>query len=230
VRITPIDIRKQEFRRTLRGLDADEVETFLAMVADEMEHLIGETQQAKAEAKTLRERLSEYQQMEATMRETLVTVQRVAEEKRDAARREAEMILKEAEVRASQWIEEAHRSIREVKRELAKLRGMRDSYVARLRMLIQAQLDMLKMVETEEQTPDETLDLFEERLEALSRQAREKVAVAGESILPVAFEEIAEEEEIAGKKEIEVEMGTKEERREESEEEGPVPLGEDLER
>jgi cell division initiation protein len=224
VRITPIDIRKQEFRRTLRGLDADEVETFLAMVADEMEHLIGETQQAKAEAKTLRERLSEYQQMEATMRETLVTVQRVAEEKRDAARREAEMILKEAEVRASQWIEEAHRSIREVKRELAKLRGMRDSYVARLRMLIQAQLDMLKMVETEEQTPDETLDLFEERLEALSRQAREKVAVAGESILPVAFEEIAEEEE------IEVEIGTKEEIGGESVEEGSVPLGEDLER
>jgi cell division initiation protein len=213
VRITPIDIRKQEFRRTLRGLDADEVETFLAMVADEMEHLIGEAQQAKAEATTLRERLSEYQQMEATMRETLVTVQRAADEKRDAARREAEMILKEAEVRASQWIEDAYRSIRDVKRELAKLRGMRDSYVARLRMLIQAQLDMLKMVETEEQTPEESLDLFEERLEALSRQAREKVAVTGEPAPPGA------------------ETGTAGEEKElQKEEEGTIPLEGDLER
>ncbi len=224
MRITPIDIRKQEFRRTIRGLDADEVETFLAMVADEMEHLIGEAQQARSETTSLKERLSEYQQMEATMRETLVTVQRVAEEKRDAARREAEMILKEAEVRASQWIEEAHRSIREVKRELAKLRGMRDSYVARLRMLIQAQLDMLKMVESEVLTPDETLDLFVERLTKLSLQAREKVAVAGESIPPVAFEAALEEEE------VEVVVGSGEQGEDESEEEASTPLEEDLER
>jgi cell division initiation protein len=180
VRITPIDIRKQEFRRTLRGLDADEVETFLAMVADEMERLIGESQQARTESGSLKERLAEYQQMESTMRETLVTVQKAAEQKRDAARQEADMILKEAEVRASQWIEEAHRSIREVKRELAKLRGMRDAYVSRLRLLVQAQLDMLKMIEVEEETPDETLDLFEERLEALTRQARARIEETGE--------------------------------------------------
>jgi hypothetical protein len=127
------------------------------------------------------------------MRETLVTVQRAAEEKREVALREADLILKEAEVRASNWIEEAHRSIREIKKELAKLKGMRDSYVTRLRMLVQAQLDMLKLVEMEEETPEATLDLFEERLEELSAAARERVAAAGESDLP-ADSGIADEE------------------------------------
>ncbi len=181
MRITPIDIRKQEFRRAMRGYDIDEVDTFMAMVSEEMEELISTAQQAKGEAVSLKERLSEYQQMEATMRETLMTVQRAAEEKRGAAIREAELILKEAEVRAGNWIEDAHRSIRDIKKELAKLRGMRDSYVTRLRMLVQAQLDMLKLAEMEEETPDATLDIFEERLEELTAVARERVALAGDS-------------------------------------------------
>ncbi len=180
MRITPIDIRKQEFRRAMRGYDIDEVETFLAMVADEMEELAGTAQQARTELASLSGRLEEYQQMEATMRETLVTVQRAAEDKREAAHAEAEIILKEAEVRAGKWIEDAHRSIRDIRKELAKLGGMRDSYVTRLRMLVQAQLDMLKIAEMEEETPDETLDMFEERLEALTAEARARVAAAGE--------------------------------------------------
>ncbi|MFO7768553.1 MAG: DivIVA domain-containing protein [bacterium] len=173
MRLTPIDIRKQEFRKAMRGYDADEVDTFLGMVADEMEELITQAEKAHSEVSGLKERLSEYQQMEATMRETLVTVQKAAEEKRDAARKEADMILKEAEVQASNWIEDAHRSVREVKKELARLNGMRDSYVARLKMLMKSQLDMLKMLESEEESPEETLDLFEEKLRALSPRDEE---------------------------------------------------------
>ena len=200
MRITPIDIRKQEFRKSMRGYDQDEVDTFLSMIADEMEELIGSSQEAKGEVSSLNERLAEYRQMEETMRETLVTVQKAAEEKRDIARKEAEMILKEAEVRAGNWIEEAHRSIRDIKKELAKLRGMRDSYVTRLRMLVQAQMDMLKLAEVEEEMPDETLDLFEEKLEELKLRARERVALAGEELpeepdlVEVAVEELAVEE------------------------------------
>jgi len=185
VRITPIDIRKQEFRRTMRGYDMDEVDTFMTMVSEEMEELISSAHQAKTEAASLKERLTEYQQMEATMRETLITVQQAAEEKREASHREADIILKEAEVRAGHWIEDAHRSIRDIKKELAKLRAMRDSYVTRLKMLVQAQLDMLKLAEMEEEAPDGTLDMFEERLEQLTAAARERVAVAGESGVPV---------------------------------------------
>lgn len=167
MRLTPIDIRKQQFRKAMRGFDVDEVETFMTLIADEMEELIGTAQKNKAEIATLKERLGEYQQMEATMRETLVTVQKAAEEKRDAARKEAEIIIKEAEVQASNWMEDAHRTVREVKKELARLGGMRDSYVSRLKMLMQSQLDMLKMLEKDDEVPEETLNMFEERLASL---------------------------------------------------------------
>lgn len=178
MRITPIDIRKQEFRRAMRGYDVDEVDTFMAMIADEMEDLIGAAQQASSETTSLKERLGEYQQMEATMRETLITVQKAAEEKKAAAFKEADIVLKEAEVRAGQWIEDAHKSIREIKKELAKLRGMRDSYVTRLRMLVQSQLDMLKLADMDEEVPEGSLDLFEEKLEELTALAKERVAKA----------------------------------------------------
>jgi len=208
VRITPIDIRKQEFRKGLRGYDPDEVDTFLAMVADEMEELIGAAQRVKTEASSSKKRLAEYQQMEETMRETMATVQKVVEEKRQAAYKEADMVLKEAEVRASNWIEDAHRSIRDIKCELAKLRGMRDSYVTRLRMLVQAQLDMLNVAEVEEETPDETLEHFEERLEELTVKARERVAQAGvmalnEPDLELGEEGPAEEDEAAAGESVE---------------------------
>ncbi len=204
MRITPIDIRKQEFRKSMRGYDQDEVDTFLSMIADEMEELIGSSQHARGEVSSLNERLAEYRQMEETMRETLITVQKAADEKREIARKEAEMILKEAEMRAGSWIEEAHRSIRDIKKELAKLRGMRDSYVTRLRMLVQAQMDMLKLAEIEEEMPDETLDLFEEKLEELTMRARERVAQAGEE-LPEESDlvEVRVEEPAVGEEEVE---------------------------
>lgn len=234
MRLTPIDIRKQEFRKAMRGYDADEVDTFLAMVADEMEDLITQAEKARSEVSGLKERLAEYQQMEATMRETLVTVQKAAEEKRDASRKEADMILKEAEVQASNWIEEAHRSVREVKRELARLNGMRDSYVARLKMLMKGQLDMLKILESDEESPEETLDLFEERLRALSASAgktaeQEPAEERGVSLDPVG-EEVSEdpwgiplEAEEEGSGAMEQEEQEEEEEGDEEEEEGGTP-------
>ena len=207
MRITPIDIRKQEFRKSMRGYDRDEVDTFLSMIADEMEELIGSSQEARGEVSSLNERLTEYRQMEETMRETLITVQKAADEKREIAGREAEMVLKEAEMRAGNWIEEAHRSIRDIKKELAKLRGMRDSYVTRQRMLVQAQMDMLKLAEVEEEMPDETLDLFEEKLEELTMRARERVARAGDG------EELSEEpdmDEVAAEAEVKEDDDNKE--------------------
>ena len=178
MRLTPIDIRKQQFRRAMRGYDVDEVDTFMAMVADEMEDLITSAQKAKDEVDQLRQRLDEYQQMETTMRDALVTVQRAAEEKRDTARREAEIIIREAELQASKWIDEAHRSVRDVKKELIRLNGMRDAYVTRLKMLMHSQLDMLKMIERDEESPEETLDLFEQKLAAFASHARTQQAEA----------------------------------------------------
>jgi cell division initiation protein len=240
VRITPIDIRKQEFRRTMRGYDMDEVDTFMTMVSEEMEELISSAQQAKIEVVSLKERLTEYQHMEATMRETLITVQQAAEEKREAAHKEADIILKEAEVRAGNWIEDTHRSIREIKKEVANLRAMRDSYVTRLKMLVQAQLDMLKLAEVEEETPDSSLEMFEERLEQLTAEARERVTLVGEKEVPVIEEEAAGERdgEPAGKeggREIEKALKTAwqgwrdNESGEEREPDGPLNLDGDAE-
>ncbi len=79
MKLTPLDIRKQEFKRVLRGLDPDEVEAFLGMMADEFEMLIREKNQLNDELIKLRTQLQDYQQVESTLRDTLVKAQNTVE-------------------------------------------------------------------------------------------------------------------------------------------------------
>ena len=82
MKLTPLDIRKQEFKRTMRGFDAEEVEAFLSMIADELELLLREKNQLNDELIKIRTQLKDYQQVEHTLRDTLVKAQNTIDESR----------------------------------------------------------------------------------------------------------------------------------------------------
>ena len=100
MRITPLDVRKQEFDRALRGLDPDEVHAFLATVADEYEAVLTDNKQLRDKVIELDQKVAEYRNMERTLRDTLLTAERVMTDARQNARKEAETILREAQVQA----------------------------------------------------------------------------------------------------------------------------------
>ena len=142
MRITPLDVRKQEFDRALRGLDPDEVHAFLATVADEYEAVLTDNKQLREKVIELDQKVAEYRNMERTLRDTLLTAERVMTDARQNARKEAENILREAEVKAREATADIQNQVDALRGQMRELRGQRDSFMARLQSLAEAQVGL----------------------------------------------------------------------------------------
>jgi cell division initiation protein len=143
MRITPLDVRKQEFRRVVRGVDADEVHAFLATVADEYEAVLTDNKHLREKVMELDEKVGEYRTMERTLRDTLLTAERVMTEARQNARKEAELILRDAQLRASQATNNIEQRVDALRAQIRELRGQRDAFLARMQSLAEAQVGLV---------------------------------------------------------------------------------------
>lgn len=143
MRITPLDVRKQEFRKAVRGFDSDEVNAFLATVADEYETVLRDNKELRERILELEDKVSEYRTMEKTLRDTLMTAERVMSESKNNAQREADLILKDAELRAQQVLDSFRSQAEELRREIIDLNKEKESYLARFRSLAEALIQFI---------------------------------------------------------------------------------------
>jgi len=143
MRITPLDVRKQEFRKAVRGFDSDEVNAFLATVADEYETVLRDNKELRERILELEDKVSEYRTMEKTLRDTLMTAERVMSESKDNAQREADLILKDAELRAQQVLDSFRNQAEELRREIIDLNKEKETYLARFRSLAEALIQFI---------------------------------------------------------------------------------------
>ncbi len=129
MRITPMDIRQQQFTvRTFRGFDVQEVDTFLEDLASDYEALLKENSLLKEHLQAAEERTRGLEQRERMLQETLVTTQRMVEEMKDNARREAQLLIKEAEMQGEKTQAQISQ-LKRTRRQLAEsLRATVDMY------------------------------------------------------------------------------------------------------
>jgi cell division initiation protein len=146
MRITPLDIRKQPFRKTMRGFDPDEVNSFLEMVASEFESIIKQDNEVQSQVKNLEQKLDHYMKIEKTLNDTLLTAQKATDEARLNAQKEAELILKDAQIRAGRYEDDTRRRVHELESELVSLKNQRDSFLARFRSMLKTQLELLAVI------------------------------------------------------------------------------------
>ena len=147
MRITPLDVRKQDFRKAVRGFDCDEVRAFLGTLADEYEAVLVDNKVLRERLTEQEEKLSEYQTMEKTLRDTLMTAERVMQETKDNATREGELVIQEAQLKAKGILEECRTRTEELRREMVSLRQEKETYLARFKTLAEAQI---KFIDTHE--------------------------------------------------------------------------------
>jgi cell division initiation protein len=120
------DIRQQQFQqRYFRGFDQQEVDAFLEEVADDFEELTRENAMLKEQLVVLEERSRGIEGREKTLQETLVTTQKIAEEFKENSRREAELVLREAHLRAEKFMQDAREEHTKLTTELTNLRRLR---------------------------------------------------------------------------------------------------------
>jgi len=144
MRITPLDVRKQEFRKSVRGFDCDEVRAFLTTLADEYETVLVDNKVLRERMTDQGEKIEEYQSMERTLRDTLMTAERVMQESKENASREGDLVIQEAQLKARGIMEECRVRTEELRREIIGLRKEKETYLARFKGLAEAQINFIE--------------------------------------------------------------------------------------
>lgn len=144
--ISPLDIRKQRFRKTLMGFDPDQVNSFLEMVAGEFEILNRKSDEFSNQLKNVETKLEGYEKIEKNLNDTLLTAQRSTDEARLNAQKEAELILKDAQIRSDRYEDESRKRVNELEAELHSLKAQRDSFLTRFRSMLRDQLSLLDVI------------------------------------------------------------------------------------
>ncbi len=135
-----VDIRNQRFRKRWWGYDPEEVHLFLNILADEIERLTQMIRQLEHENRQLHDRLEEYREKERHLRNTLVAAQQTADRVREQARRDAEIIVREAEFRRDQILAVARQQLHRIQMDIDQLfleyRRWQEQILAETRTLI----------------------------------------------------------------------------------------------
>ncbi|HEX9690775.1 MAG TPA: DivIVA domain-containing protein [Gemmatimonadales bacterium] len=156
-RLTPADIRQQEFRKAFTGYDHAVVEEFRQRVADELERVLMERAQLEERIQGLREQLKSFREREKALNDAVVVAQQLREETAQAAQREREVVLREAKLQAEGLLGEARKAEAEVRVDIAAAQRQFTGYVAAFRQLLLrrlAELDALAEHESDGSAPD----------------------------------------------------------------------------
>ena len=120
--VTPLDMRQPRFGTAMRGFDRKEVTGFLEEAANGYENSLRENERLRSEIVRLEASLTQYRELEASLKTTLVSAQKVADDMRSGAEQEAGRILRDAEARADLLIEKAQARQEDIEREIDGLR------------------------------------------------------------------------------------------------------------
>lgn len=145
--ITPVDIRSQEFHRTLRGYDPAGVEDFRARVAEEVERLLRERAVLEERLQSFREQLKAFREREKALNEALIVAQQLRAETEEAAKREAELLLREARAEADRILSEARAAEQGVRRDIEAAQRHFTAYLASFRTLLERYLSEVDALE-----------------------------------------------------------------------------------
>jgi len=146
VQITPLDIQQQQFKGKLfGGLDSDDVDAFLQMISQEMEGLIRENTELKEQCRKAAADVDELRQREANLRETMLAAQKITEEMKSHAQREATLLVSEAEIRAERLVADAENRLLQLNNQLQDLRREKLQFEASFKALLDSHYKMLSV-------------------------------------------------------------------------------------
>lgn len=147
MKITPLDIDGQTFRTKMRGYDPQEVRSFLRLLGEEYEKIFAENLKLQEDLTKMESILDEHRERETTLRETLVTAQKLSSDMKEQAQREAELTVKEAEIKADQLLQGGMQRVAELEGSLGEMRIEHDGYLTKVRGLLEHHTKLLEMHE-----------------------------------------------------------------------------------
>ena len=149
--LTPLDIQQQRFRtRFGGGLDKAEVDAFLNLVAGELEKVVRENTELREEQRATRRLLDDYRSREDALKETMITAQKVTEDIKRVAEKEAAIIVGRAELDAERMLERAQERLTELLQDIAELKRQRAQFLAQTKAVVDQHRALLAVAEDDE--------------------------------------------------------------------------------
>jgi cell division initiation protein len=151
--ITPIEIRQQQFRKSFRGYDPEEVQAFLKALSQEWEKQLESQRGLRAELEKIQASYRTLKEVEDMLHKTLMQAEQSSRDTLDNARQKAELLVQDAEARAREILRKGVEDRNQLQREIEELSRQRDQVLGQLQVFLQAQLDRLHAWERSELPP-----------------------------------------------------------------------------
>jgi DivIVA domain-containing protein len=147
--LTPLDVRKKkgDFRKVMRGYDPESVDNFIEVVASRMEDLVRENSALAGKVDAMSGSMTEYRDRERAMNEALVSAQQLREDMREQARREADLVLREARAQGERIVADAKRQVSLALEALRRIQGQRVRFLRIFRAMVERQLGEIEQEE-----------------------------------------------------------------------------------
>ena len=166
MKITPLDVRQKSFSTSFRGFAPQEVSHFMERLADELEEIVKENIDLKEELHRTSVRLAQLQDKERALQDTMVSAQKMSEDMKTLAKKEADILIAEAERQAEKVVEGANRRLLEVMGDIRELKRQRIQFESQLHSLIETHQKLLQTFST----PLSGNEGLEEKLSVLPRK------------------------------------------------------------
>jgi cell division initiation protein len=154
IKVTPLDIQQKRFHVGFRGYERTEVEMFLDLVRDEMEALVREVTEHREFRQSYDERLRELNEKEETVKNTMLMTQKLMDDIKENARKEAALIIKDADIRGQQILGNSQTEKVKLDGELQELRRRKHHFLQDIKRVIEMHLEMVNFEETGDETKD----------------------------------------------------------------------------
>jgi len=155
MKMTPLDIQQQQFRIKFRGFDVREVDIFLEQMADAFESLQSENIRLHQEIKRLQLEAKGYREREESFKRAMLNSQKVLEQMKENARKSAELVVAEAEVKAEKILNRAQNRLSQLHEDIAELKRQRSQIEVQIRSVIEGHSKLLEIGKEESRIREE---------------------------------------------------------------------------
>ena len=143
MKLTPLDIQQQQFKVRFRGFDVREVDRFLEKAADAFSELQDAAKRQEEEIRRLKLEKQGYKEREETFKRAMLNSQKVLEQMKENARKSAEIIIADAEVKAEKILNRSHGRLSQLHEDIAELKRQRIQIEVQIRAIIDAHTKLL---------------------------------------------------------------------------------------
>ncbi|MCW4388130.1 DivIVA domain-containing protein [Limosilactobacillus oris] len=197
--LTVEQINKQEFSTKMRGYNQNEVQQFMATVAQTVQELTEENHALKETVKADEGKLKYFSELKDSLNKSILVAQEAADKVKNNAKREADIMIREAQKQATDIVSEANekanqvveRSTEETRKlttETNDLKKQTRIFRQRLQVMLESQLEVVKSDEWDKLLADEDLDQYNEiqkilgkNLDNDSSESVESTAISSEA-------------------------------------------------